>query len=159
MAKYEITYSCGHTETIELYGNQDERFRRLAWLEKNGKCSKCYRREKYADAMGELIEAGYETLNDGSDKQRAWAESLRLELLQDKSANYTTLIDMDAICSALMSANCPKGKFADFDAAKKSVIDYTLRNRLSAKWWIDARGNAQAQNDVITEWAATITKN
>lgn len=156
MAKYEITYSCGHTETVELFGNQNERFRKLAWMEKNGLCSKCYRHERHADAMGELIDAGYSDLTDGSDKQRAWADSLRLELLQDKSSNYITLIDMDAICSALMADNCPEGKFANFDEAKKSVIDYTLRTQLSAKWWIDARGNQEMQQAVIDAWAKSI---
>lgn len=156
MAKYNITYSCGHTETVELFGNQNERFRKLAWMEINGLCSQCYRNERHADEMSELTNAGYELLTEGTDKQRAWAESLRLELLQDKSSNYLTLIDMDAICSALMAGNCPEGKFANFDEAKKSAIDYTLRTQLSAKWWIDARGNQEMQQAVLTAWAAQL---
>lgn len=31
--KYDITYTCGHTATVELYGPTQERERKIAWLE------------------------------------------------------------------------------------------------------------------------------
>ena len=46
MAKYEVHYACGHTETIELYGPHKERYRKIEWLEKEGKCSECYKKSQ-----------------------------------------------------------------------------------------------------------------
>lgn len=49
MAKYDVTYSCGHTGTIELYGPGAERERKIAWIERNQTCSDCYRGAKQAN--------------------------------------------------------------------------------------------------------------
>ena len=44
MAKYDVHFSCGHTETIQLFKKETERKRRIEWLEKYGICSECYRK-------------------------------------------------------------------------------------------------------------------
>ena len=46
MAKYDVHCACGHTETIELYGPHKERYRKIEWLEKEGKCSECYKKSQ-----------------------------------------------------------------------------------------------------------------
>lgn len=48
MAKYTVTFSCGHTDTVDLVGKHTERNRRLEWLSKNGSCKDCYREEQRA---------------------------------------------------------------------------------------------------------------
>jgi hypothetical protein len=49
MAKYNVTFSCGHTETKELFGSERERRAKIEYWEKSGKCTECYEKEKYAD--------------------------------------------------------------------------------------------------------------
>lgn len=44
--KYEVTFSCGHTETIELFGKTADRERKIAYYEKYGVCSECYKEQK-----------------------------------------------------------------------------------------------------------------
>lgn len=43
MALYEVTFSCGHTERIQLYGKHTDRERKIKWFEAHGKCSECYK--------------------------------------------------------------------------------------------------------------------
>lgn len=43
MAKYEITFSCGHTEIKQLYGPTKERERKIEYFKKEGLCSECYK--------------------------------------------------------------------------------------------------------------------
>ena len=42
MAKYEVTFSCGHTEEIQLYGKETERRRKIEYFKEKGLCRKCY---------------------------------------------------------------------------------------------------------------------
>ncbi len=44
--KYEVNFSCGHTETTELFGPYEQRRRKIAWFEECGICSKCYKERK-----------------------------------------------------------------------------------------------------------------
>lgn len=41
MAKYDITYSCGHKGEITLFGKTSERERKIAWYESTGLCPDC----------------------------------------------------------------------------------------------------------------------
>ena len=43
MAKYQVNFSCGHTGTVELFGKSEERSRKIAYFEKEGLCSECYK--------------------------------------------------------------------------------------------------------------------
>lgn len=47
--KYEVKFSCGHTETVELFGKNADRQRKIAWFEESGLCSKCYAEKKAAE--------------------------------------------------------------------------------------------------------------
>ena len=42
MAKYDVKFSCGHTETISLIGPVAERERKIKYFEEYGVCSECY---------------------------------------------------------------------------------------------------------------------
>jgi len=57
MAKYNVTFSCGHTETKELFGSERERRAKIEYWGKSGKCTECYEKEKYADC--DEIEMSY----------------------------------------------------------------------------------------------------
>lgn len=82
--KYQVTFSCGHTDTVELFGPTKDRKSRIAYLERQGRCPECEaaharcEREKTdaRDTEMELL-----TL-EGSDKQVIWASKIRLGFIE-----------------------------------------------------------------------------
>ena len=85
--KYDVTYSCGHTATVELFGKSEDRERKLHWIETEGMCPDCYnaclREEndrKVREALGDIA---LPQLTAKSDKQLAYAESKRSEYILD----------------------------------------------------------------------------
>lgn len=88
MARYTVTHTCGHTQTHELVGPMKDRERKLAW-EAKGVCSDCYRQQRIAKEQEEAKKfeqnnAGSLPTLTGSEKQIAWAQSIRAKLLNDK---------------------------------------------------------------------------
>ncbi len=58
MAKYTISYACGHGSYEEqLFGQGKERERRIEWLERNKICPECYRAKMQAQAKSEIVTA------------------------------------------------------------------------------------------------------
>lgn len=55
--KYEVKMSCGHTETIQLFGKTADRERRIEWLERYGLCEEC---KKEKERIARLIKDGKE---------------------------------------------------------------------------------------------------
>ena len=85
--KYDVTYSCGHTATVELFGKTEDRERKLHWMETEGMCPDCYREwqceennRKVREALGDIL---LPQLTAKSDKQLAYAESKRSEYILD----------------------------------------------------------------------------
>ncbi|MFE0776888.1 hypothetical protein [Streptomyces sp. NPDC058861] len=88
MARYQISRSCGHLETIELFGNRRERDRRAKWEEDQERlCRECWQeernreREEEHQAAAEAAEREGLPELQGSPKQVAWAETIRHDLL------------------------------------------------------------------------------
>jgi hypothetical protein len=78
MAKYTITRSCGHEETIQIFGKVANRDG-IARFESRKPCECCRFAKRDADnaaAAESNQSAGLPTLR-GSAKQVAWAESIR----------------------------------------------------------------------------------
>jgi len=76
VAKYQVSYSCGHIETVNLLGPHKQRERKLEWYRSHGLCSPCWharRQEERDRASGEAaMEAfalGFAPL-EGSAKSR-----------------------------------------------------------------------------------------
>lgn len=44
--KYDVKFSCGHVHTVELFGKNSERERKIKWYEQCGVCPNCYREQK-----------------------------------------------------------------------------------------------------------------
>ena len=57
MAKYNITYSCGHEGTVQLLGKSEERERKIKYYEEFGLCTECYKKQKQEEnaKLGFLI--------------------------------------------------------------------------------------------------------
>ena len=76
MAKYTITYKCGHTGTVELFGKHTDRERKIAWYENNYVCPECYAAEQAAKREAEASKYALPELV-GSERQIEWAEKIR----------------------------------------------------------------------------------
>ena len=127
MAKYQVTYACGHTDTIQLYGKEADREKRLAYLATID-CPDCYHNKQLQAAKAQT--AGLPDLQ-GSDKQINWATQIRAEVYAalDK---YSKLIEADQTAREQGKIVARK-MFADFRAAMTAHTD--------CRFWIDNRGN------------------
>lgn len=88
MAKYEITHSCGHVRTYNLFGKTDDRNRKIEWLESQP-CPDCKREEENAESAKKAAAENRPVLT-GSEKQVAWANTLREEVISEIGAERGT---------------------------------------------------------------------
>lgn len=138
MAKYGIDWSCGHHTVEQLYGHHTERDRKIDWMQSTGKCPDCYRAQKQAekDSANQQAAAANAELPKliGSDKQVAWAESIRRAALD----NTLNKIADDAEAKL---ATVPADKVALYRAvlAAMRAARQKLEKETSAKWWIESR--------------------
>ena len=72
-----VTYSCGHTGEVQLFGTNKDRERKIKWYEESALCPECYKRQQ--EERGKALAAEYNLpeITGVSDKQIAFAESLR----------------------------------------------------------------------------------
>lgn len=132
MAKYDITYSCGHSDTIQLYGKTKDREWKLA-SEESKLCPDCWKKhieEERARENAEAAEAnqaaGLPTL-EGTEKQIAWAETIRKQILDALEKSVIGRVDPEKV----------KDNPENFERFKKSVE--LLKRHTDASWWIDNR--------------------
>jgi hypothetical protein len=85
-----ITYGCGHQDLALLVGLKGSARRdRIEWLEKAGKCSNCKANDRAAAIEKENTKSAAESVDRnlpeliGSEKQVAWANTLRLEAIAE----------------------------------------------------------------------------
>lgn len=133
MAKYDVTYICGHTvyNAVELFGPQSGRDWRLARLREQP-CRECLRRIDAERAAEHAAKHDLPALI-GSDKQVAWAATIR----------YKTLILIDRVLAEVGAK--PETVVALPDEARfpgepdPTVADCLgwLRREDRARWWID----------------------
>lgn len=45
MAKYTIIMSCGHEDTVELFGKTSDRERKIEYFQQSGLCKECYKKK------------------------------------------------------------------------------------------------------------------
>lgn len=89
MAKYNVTYKCGHEDRVELFGKMSARDWRLEQMA-GELCPECQKKESER-ATAEFEEENGLPLLSGSEKQVAWARKLRYDFLsgaQELSKNY-----------------------------------------------------------------------
>lgn len=89
MAKYNVTYKCGHEGRVELFGKMSARDWRLEQMA-GELCPECQKKESER-ATAEFEEENGLPLLSGSEKQVAWARKLRYDFLsgaQEISKNY-----------------------------------------------------------------------
>lgn len=131
MAKYPITYSCGHNGTVVLFGRSADREQRLKWYESVGLCPECYAAQcqQKREIAGQIASLWADAQGipplTGTDKQIAWAEVIRYERLTVLGDYASRVADYHAGNAELMQA------FEDTLA--------WIGQQAEAKWWIDRR--------------------
>lgn len=123
MAKYEVTCpTCEETYTVNLTGpHRDRKWRLENWDWTCDECREKARQEENQKAAEANIAAGLPPLT-GSEKQVAWAETIRKQKI--------ATLD-EAIQHREMSDRVDKDRF--FAAVE------SLKNKSEARWWIDNR--------------------
>ena len=97
MAKYTVTCSCGHEDTVSLIGNHRSRESRIDYLQQSGGCAECYEQQRNESRQQATAQATQEAkdaeLPDliGSEKQVAWAVTIRSKLLAEIEEIVTRL--------------------------------------------------------------------
>ncbi len=144
MAKYTAHHICGHDAELQLYGPGKERERRLRWLA-TVPCMDCKRAAEQAAraeasvaAAAQAEIAGLPNLT-GSEKQVAWAETIR----RDRLAQLDKVLDaLRQPASRLTEA----GRADLFAALDRLAGEY--RGQAEARWWIDHRGMSLTTTDL-----------
>jgi hypothetical protein len=103
MASFTINHTCGHSADVQLFGKVKDRESKAEWLA-NRPCDDCAKAEyakknaeKNAALSAQAKEAGLPALQ-GSDKQVAWANTIRmerLEVLQSLQAKMARAIERE----------------------------------------------------------------
>ncbi len=119
MAKYNVTYSCGHSGEVQLFGPHDERERKLAWYSHAAVCPDCYQAQQKAEEA-KLTEGLIELA--GTEKQVTWANGLRARLVKELNERHGSW-----------------GKDKEKRDKLFALLAAAINQRPEAKWWIDSR--------------------
>ena len=154
MAHYNVRFSCGHEETIELFGKIDDRLKKNEYYEQKGLCSCCYKKhqEEEKAKMTEYIKEQSNELNlpllEGSEKQVAWAMDIRHNWIEQAKNNVAQLgRNWDDVVKQVLKMYDEKINDAKFNEDLRNALDncnITARlasayRQTSAKFFIDNR--------------------
>lgn len=131
MAKYEVTYSCGHTGVVNLCGKTADRENKLRWYEEQALCPACYEkalmeaREKQNEECKERAAELELPELTGTEKQIKWALELRDTFVKEVDEQIDWYSD-----------DTPNGRLVRriLTAWKADCLKHA-----EAKWWIDHR--------------------
>jgi uncharacterized iron-regulated membrane protein len=150
MANYSVTHTCGHTAEHNLVGPGKQRDSKIAWLRRQP-CWACHKAaEKVArdaanvQASAANLAAGLPALI-GSEKQIAWAESIRAKALASirnvaKRLGEGKQEQADSLGIALEDLNARRAAISDAGQAAR----LQLETETSATWWIDNRDDVES---------------
>lgn len=140
MAKYDVKFSCGHEETIVLFGKETERKRKIEWFERNGICSKCYKEclDEEANYIKEECNAYGLTITIGTEKQIKVAYKIALKYFKNYDNAVIRMGDAIAKCQGQNPEKAQK--------MQKSLDEGILAGQLAllkinAKFWLDNQYN------------------
>lgn len=120
MSSYDITYKCEHEGSVNIVGPEKDRPRKREWLATQ-LCPNC-KKEQAAKSVDEWTEAHGLVALQGSDKQVAWANKIRKELLEGMEP-YINIEDEDPLLPYIIQVR-------DFAASQTT-----------ARWWIDQQAH------------------
>ena len=134
-----IPHACGHTSLYPFYGDDD-----FAWDERSKQlseapCRLCMAKEQDEERRKKSVQARFHAQQrglpplEGSDKQTAWAETIRLSAFGaiDKVLKWVDQVEEEA------AREDPDHWHTVKQSIQKSVV--YLEAQVDAKWWIDHR--------------------
>lgn len=80
--KYNVTFSCGHAAEVQLFGHNKDRERTIKWYEESALCSECYKKQQRERDKELAAKHNLPEITGVSDKQIAYADSLRSSYLR-----------------------------------------------------------------------------
>ena len=72
-----VTFSCGHTGEVQLFGTNKDRERKIKWYEESALCPECYKKQQEEIGKELAVKYNLPEITGVSDKQIAFAKSLR----------------------------------------------------------------------------------
>lgn len=143
MAKYSVTYSCGHIATKQLYGPTKDREAYIAYARASRLCPDCYRAaqeelhaaENQASAAANARD-GLPALH-GSPKQVAWAETIRRQALDAAGNQVRVLTARPGAAEHLGITPAEAEMHVAVANARAEDARRELEHQASASWWID----------------------
>lgn len=157
MAKYTVTFSCGHTQEKRLLADDKDRESKIEYWEKEGICSACYKAEQEEKAAEAMTKYGLPELK-GTVRQVAWANKIRLEMIDAKKDELAAhpkkavlmllTVGRKVMMENLHKAAAEKGvpedqmveavkQLEDLFAAHDSFL--RVKKETSAQWFIENR--------------------
>jgi hypothetical protein len=140
MSYHTIKLGCGHTEKTQVHHRKAaERDSKIEWLKQNGECIACKAAAFAQKQEAENRAAAYKSEQMGlpaligSDKQIAWAESLRHEMLSSLKSAQDKMV------------NTPKleAKVTGLEVVAEAIN--RVQGETSAKWFIGARDKSSVE--------------
>ncbi len=144
MAQYKLTHKCGHPGSIALIGTASKSKDWHINRAENSECDTCAARTREAEnklaseAAAEVAaKAGLPTLV-GSEKQIAWAETIRLHFIETKSQHIREMAQqaIDRGPGAGMAFS-PEQAAIIRDGIEAAIV--LAASETSARVWIDSR--------------------
>lgn len=127
MAKYDVSHTCGHEATHTIFGKGSFREWKLKRLAEEP-CFDCQMAVRNEHAAAKSEELALPALT-GSDKQIAWATTLRVEKLAEARTYISDLL--------------ARGRENGHDVAEATIelekLLVRLEHQTEAKFWIDNR--------------------
>lgn len=138
MAKYLITYKCGHEVEKQLFGKISERENYISWAEEQ-LCPTCQRKIHHDKALADAATNDYPEL-EGSEKQVTWAIDLRYTFVKNVEAEIKGNRDRIVRFSENEEEkNARLTKLEKLLPEFYEVMNNLLAKKTSAKFWIDNR--------------------
>lgn len=155
MSKYDITYACGHKGSINIVGpykNRDQ----IAERESRKLCPECYSAKLAADraaasaAAAEQAKATGLPALTGSDKQIAWAETIRANAVAQlaKLSAYLDTADANPAATEAQRTAIRLGRDAIASALAQT----------EARAWIDSRDTTYDRHWLSVQTKARMSK-
>lgn len=184
MAWYYGTFSCGHEGRTNIIGTEKDR----EWKKErafNELCPECYKKKLEEERKQASMEAAEKSSEmelpelTGTEKQIAWANTLRMQVIENYEQqqkkfderirkakellkkneengvpNKYTLADLKLYVRGKEGANMLTSKEELSDA-----MDYILKSKTSASFWIDNRHQSDELWHFIEEYRKNIIEN
>lgn len=158
MSRETIHHRCGHTSIQKLFGNSKERARKAIWIGERSDCPDCEKAAFAAANAAAAIENADNGLPEltGSEKQIAWAETIRKGKLES-IAVFITIVEKwhdtgevyESTYGDKWGEGNPRARLMHVELSELvrelKTVDRAeafiaiVHEKTDARWWIDGR--------------------